>query len=209
MQFIVVPQHSERRIAVEQMVSAVFLDEYGAMVSRFPDIMVAVLDDSDHPVCAASLRNHAGGLFSEQYLDEPVEAAIAAASGQSVRRDAILELGSLAAARPGALLILLAGFATLGLASGHRWGLFTASRRLRCFADRLAIPLLDLGPAEAARVPDPAAWGRYYECAPRVCAVDGLSTLGQLDHRKDMPAAPAGPILTAGLPQIATAAIAP
>src|SRR3546814_1068250 len=101
MQFIVVPQHSERRIAVEQMVSAVFLDEYGAMISRFPDIMVAVLDDSDHPVCAASLRNHAGGLFSEQYLDEPVEAAIATASGQSVRRDVILELGSLAAARPG------------------------------------------------------------------------------------------------------------
>src|SRR3546814_17372606 len=79
MQFIVVPQHSERRIAVEQMVSAVFLDEYGAMISRFPDIMVAVLDDSDHPVCAASLRNHAGGLFSEQYLDEPFEAAIATA----------------------------------------------------------------------------------------------------------------------------------
>src|SRR3546814_7335700 len=71
MQFIVVPQHSERRIAVEQMVSAVFLDEYGAMISRFPDIMVAVLYDSDHPVCAASLRNNAGGLFSEQYLDAP------------------------------------------------------------------------------------------------------------------------------------------
>src|SRR3546814_13975400 len=87
--------------------------------------MVAVLDDSDHPVCAASLRNHAGGLFSEQYLDEPVEAAIATASGQSVRRDVILELGSLAAARPGALLILLAGFATLGErtrgGSGKRW----------------------------------------------------------------------------------------
>ena len=64
-------------------------------------------------------------------------------------------------------------------------------------------------PAEAARVPDPAAWGRYYECAPRVCAVDGLSTLGRLDHRKDAPAAPAGLIPTAGLPQIAIAATAP
>lgn len=191
MQFIVVPSHSDRRIAVEQMVSAVFLDEYGAMVSRFPDILIAVLDDDNRPVCAAGLRNHAGGLFSEQYLDRPAEAAIAAASGLPVQRDAILELGSLAAARPGALLTLLGGFAALGLAGGHRWGLFTATTRLRRFAARLSIPLLDLGPAEATRVADPAAWGRYYDCAPRVCAVDGLSTLGRLDRRPDMPAMPA------------------
>lgn len=183
MQFMVVPRHSDRRFAVEQMVSAVFLDEYGALVSSFPDVMIAVIDAEGRPVCAAGLRNQAGGLFSEHYLDRPAEAAIAAAAGLTVRRGEILELGSLAAARPGALLPLLHGFAAIGLDSGHRWGLFTATARLRRFAARLAIPLLDLGPATADRVTDAAAWGRYYEQAPRVCAVDGLSTLGRLERQ--------------------------
>jgi len=180
MQFRIVPRHDDKRVAVEDMVAAVFSDEYGATVTRFPAIMIAVFDTAGQPICAASLRDQDSGFFTEHYLDQPIEQVIAAQTTSLIRRDEIVELGSLAARRPGALLVLLRGFAGLGLASGHRWGVFTATRRLRRLASRMAIPYADLGAAIADRVPDRSSWGSYYDHDPRVCAVEGTGAKNRL-----------------------------
>ena len=181
MRFEIVLPDSALRPAVEAMVRTVFYTEYGARIASFPDRMIVVLDDAGAPRCAAGLRDAKTGFFSEQYLTQPLEQAIAGAAGRAVPREAVLELGSVAASRPGALLMLLRGFAHIGLDSGYRWGVFTATNRLRRLARRFAIEIADLGPASASHVPNPQDWGRYYENDPRVCAVEGLPAEERLE----------------------------
>jgi hypothetical protein len=173
MRFELVPRHHALRGVTERMVADVFRTEYDAAVGGFPDLMIAAIDGSGRPQCAAALRDQESGFFSEQYLDEPLETAIAAATGYAAARSDILELGSLAALRPGGLLLLLRGFAEFGLDAGYHWGVFTATDRLRRLARRIGVELVDLGPADAGRIENPAVWGSYYQHDPRICAVAG------------------------------------
>lgn len=181
MRFEIVPPGSALRPAVEAMVRNVFYTEYDARIAAFPEHMIVVLDADGEPRCAAALRDARTGFFSEQYLDRPLEQAIGAARGCVVARSAVLELGSVAASRPGALLMLLRGFAHVGLEAGYRWGVFTATDRLRRLAQRFSIDIADLGPASASRISNPQDWGRYYDHDPRVCAVEGLPAEERLD----------------------------
>lgn len=181
MRFEIVPPGSALRHAVEAMVRNVFYTEYDARIAAFPERMIVVLDADGVPRCAAALRDAGTGFFSEQYLDRPLEEAIGMARGCVVPRSAVLELGSVAASRPGALLMLLRGFAHVGLEAGYRWGVFTATDRLRRLAQRFSIEIADLGPASASRISNPQDWGRYYDHDPRVCAVEGLPAEERLD----------------------------
>lgn len=181
MRFEIVSPGHPLRPAVEAMVRHVFYAEYGARIAAFPERMIVVLDTDGSPRCAAALRDAQTGFFSEQYLDRPLEQAIGAARECVVTRSAVLELGSVAANRPGALLMLLRGFAHVGLEAGYRWGVFTATDRLRRLAQRFSIEIADLGPASASRIANPQDWGRYYDHDPRVCAVEGLPAEERLD----------------------------
>lgn len=184
MRFGIMTPDSPGRPAVEAMVRGVFSAEYNARIAAFPHRMIAVLDDDGRPRCAAGLRDAGTGFFSEQYLDVPIERAIAAVVGRPVARGTVLELGSVAADRPGALLMLLRGFAQLGLDDGYRWGIFTATERLCRMAGRLGITLHDVGPALRHRVANPEDWGHYYDSHPRVCAVDGMPAEVQLENSR-------------------------
>ena len=190
MRLELIPTSQPLRAAAEALAAEIFRREYGAEVQSFPELMMAVLDDADRPQCVASLRDSENGFFSEQYLDLPIEQAIAAASGQPVARGDILELCALAAARPGGLLTLMRGFADIGLASGYRWGLFTATRRLRELSARMRLTLIDLGPARPERIADAGRWGSYYLQDPRVCAIDGQPARERL-RRASLPCSPA------------------
>jgi hypothetical protein len=171
MRFQTIPRRHPGRAAVERLVRDVYQAEYGARIRAFPETMIAVFDIAARPVCAAGLRDARSGYLSEHYLDRPVEAAIAASSGVTVERESIIEVTGLAAYRPGGLFHLLTSADALGFGSGYLWGLFTITRRLRCLARRMNVPLLDLGPARADRLPNAADWGDYYAHDPRVCAV--------------------------------------
>lgn len=175
MRFAVIPPDHPHRLAVEAMVRAVFRTEYQATLPGFPQLMIAVFDAAGEPQCAAGLRDLATGFFCEQYLPDALERHIGQQSGRPVPRTEILELGSLAASRPGALPFLLRGFADLGLGMGYRWAVFTATARLRRMIGRLGVACIDLGPALADCVLRPEDWGSYYDCAPRVCAVYGAN----------------------------------
>ncbi|MBT3329897.1 MAG: hypothetical protein HOK21_24285 [Rhodospirillaceae bacterium] len=164
----------------ETLIGDVFTREYGATVDHLPDRILVVLGVDDELLCAAGLRDSASGIFSECYLDVPAETAIEGRVGQPVRREQILELTALAAARPGAMAALLQGFASLGLEAGYRWGLFTATKRLRRMARRIGIDLIELSEARRDRISDPENWGSYYDQQPVVCAVEGKSAQGHL-----------------------------
>src|SRR5688500_5530748 len=76
---------------------------HGARPSDFP----AFLSRMRSPGVGAALgyrRASAGPLFLEAYLDEPIEDAVGRHLGASVSRDRIVEVGSLAANSPLAMV---------------------------------------------------------------------------------------------------------
>lgn len=159
------------RDRLERSIRAVFLAEYGAHVPELPMSLLACLDADGAPAAATGLRFTVDGLFSEAYLDGPVETVLAAALDRAVARDRIVEFSNLAALRPGAALPLIAVAIRHCLAVGAEFGLFTATARLRALLRRAGLGSIDLGPARRERMAGAAAWGSYYRHDPHVLAV--------------------------------------
>lgn len=112
-------------------------------------------------------------LFLETYLDVPVETAVGRAFGRPVGRSAIVEIGCLAASPTPAMLTLW-NEAAVRLSGRHSIAVATLTAPLRRMFARVGLPIVELAPADPARLHDGArdAWGRYYDTRPIVCAGD-------------------------------------
>lgn len=148
-----------------------FRDTYHASMT-LPAIPLAVARSASGAVLgAAGLRDAASGFFSQAYLDRPVARILTEASGRTVRDDAIQEVVSLACPHPIAALPLIEAITLQARLSGKSWGLFTATAALVALLRRTGAPVLALAPARPERLADAAAWGRYYDTDPWVCAL--------------------------------------
>ncbi|NHC06526.1 thermostable hemolysin [Azonexus fungiphilus] len=160
-----------QRAAAEGFIADIFRRHYGAEVSSFaPNLML--LEDAGRIAAAAGWRC-AGEerLFLETYLDEPIEAAVARLAGQPVRREAIVEVGNLAADRAGGSVDVILNLARHLDRLGYEWVAFTATSELIGIFRRLGLPPLALASADPARLgADAADWGSYYDSRPVVVA---------------------------------------
>ncbi|MDZ5650073.1 thermostable hemolysin [Nitrospirillum sp. BR 11828] len=166
------PTGHSLRPAVEQLVRDIYARTYGARITRFPRLMMAALDSAGEPACAAGVRTTADGFFSEAYLDQPVERVLGHHTGRHVHRARVFEITTLVSRRPSLSAGFFHSMALRGAVEGYDWCFFTATARLRLLLQRLHPPLLLLAQADPARQADAAAWGRYYDSAPTVCAAD-------------------------------------
>lgn len=162
---------SPRRGETEAFIRDVFARHYNADVPSFaPNLML--MEDAGRIVAATGWRC-AGNepLYLENYLDTPIEVAMARLAGQPVRREQIVEVGNLATARPGASLDVILTLARHLDQLGYKWVVFTATSTLVGIFSRLRLPLLALAHANPARLGgEAAAWGSYYETNPIVVA---------------------------------------
>lgn len=160
-----------QRAAAEGFIADIFRRHYGAAVSSFaPNLML--LEDAGRIAAAAGWRC-AGEerLFLETYLDEPIEAAVARLAGQPVKREAIVEVGNLAADRAGGSVDVILNLARHLDRLGYEWVAFTATSELIGIFRRLGLPPLALASADPARLgADAADWGSYYDSRPIVVA---------------------------------------
>jgi len=162
---------SPRRTEVEAFIRASFAQHYNASIPVLaPNLMF--LDEDGRILAAAGWR--AAGLqplYLERYLDQPIEKAVARLAGQPVSRERIVEVGNLAAGRPGSGINVIRALARDLDRQGFEWVVFTATRALVGIFARLGLPLLTLGVADPARLgPEALAWGSYYETGPIVVA---------------------------------------
>lgn len=171
MKVILADREHPVRHRLEQAVRSVFHAQYGAYVANFPNRLLATLDADGEPRAVAGLRYCDDLLFSEVYLDDTAERVLSGAFGRLVRREEIVEFSNLAAKHAGAAMPLVELAIQHGLVSGARFGLFTATARLRAMLRRRGIVLVDLGPTRPDRLPDAAVWGRYFLHDPRVIVV--------------------------------------
>ena len=168
--FEVVPPTHPLRPQVEDAIRTAYLREHDARLGSFPWWLVAETGGAGIN-CAASLRFADDGFFSEAYLDQPVEQAVARLLDVRTDRRFLAEVGTLAAPRPGAVVPLVQGVVALLRARGMCWAFFTATDRLRTLLRRTGIPLMELAKADPGRLADAESWGRYYQHDPRVMLV--------------------------------------
>lgn len=170
--FSVLAEGRHGRAEAETFIARTFARHYAARIAHFMPELVALRRDG-HIEAAAGCRSAAQGtLFLEQYLDAPIEARISQLAGYPTARSGIVELGQLAASRPGAGIALMLRLAHHLSSRGHAWVAFTATAELRGIFVRLGLPLFALAEAAPERLGDQAAaWGSYYEHRPLVvCA---------------------------------------
>jgi len=174
------------RDTVEAFIATVFAHHYGARITRFmPDLFALMQDDGPIEATAGCRPANVPPLFLEQYLDEPVEKAISRIAGHPVPREGIVEVGQLAANRPGAGTMLMLHLARHLATRGYGWIIFTATEELRGIFVRLGLPLFALSHADASRLGEEARnWGSYYEHSPLVVCASVSEAMRRLANGK-------------------------
>jgi len=160
------------RATFENFITARFGRAYGARVNHFLPHLLGVRDglagwQASAGYAAAGVQT----LFLEQYLDQPIESALAAALRRPIARTGIVEVGNLAAISAGMARTIIPQLARHLHRLGYIWVVFTATRALRNSFHRLGLRPLPLTRADPARLADGgASWGTYYDQDPVVMA---------------------------------------
>jgi len=160
------------RIEAERFIGDCFFDSFGSRIEAFMPRLFSVRN-ADGVICGAfGLRAGNRPLFLEQYLDAPIEAALAGRIGAPVVRSSVVEVGHFSGTFPGAVRAMITLLTGHLHHEGFDWVVFTGTVGLRNAFARLGLAPMDLGQADIARLPESqhAAWGSYYRHAPRVLA---------------------------------------
>ena len=160
------------RAELEAFVQNAFARKHDASVTSFMPTLLSFRDTGGALRGVIGLRSAAPKpLYLEQYLEQPVEAAIATATGQAVQRHQVVEVGNLAGVNCRAAMRMVAALPDYLLAQDYRWIVFTATSAVRGILQGFDAPLVELARADVSRVSNsPDRWGRYYENDPRVLA---------------------------------------
>jgi hypothetical protein len=115
-------------------------------------------------------RASAGPLFLEAYCDDPIEILVSAALSRTVCREAIVEIGNLAANNAWSMIALW-GEAANDLGGTSEVVVATLTAPLRRMFQRIGVPVHRLMAADPAKLgPVAADWGSYYAQDPFICA---------------------------------------
>jgi hypothetical protein len=165
-----IPPDHPLRPAVSRLIRATYYLIYDARIKALPKTLVALIDDKGKVLAAAGLRDASEPFFSEHYLDLPIQSLLSQVSRKPLERKSIVEVSCLASRAPVLSAHFMRELVFYGERLGYDWAFFTATSRLEKLLRRMRLPLLNLGEASAERVPDPEAWGSYYDTQPRVLA---------------------------------------
>jgi len=160
------------RKRLERHIHHCYARTYGADIQQFLPTLVGLEAPDGCVLGAMGLRPAAcEPLFLEQYLDAPVEQVLAERLGAPVRREALVELGNLAAGSPGAARTLIVGLSAYLRGARLEWVVLTAVPSVRNAFRRMNLFLIDLAAADGTRLgPEQARWGSYYVQRPAVVA---------------------------------------
>ncbi len=158
-------QQDPQRAVIEQFIHRRFADAYAADVRSFMPTLVALRGQDARILAAAGFRAAAqSALFVEQYLDHPVEQCIAAATGETVQRAQIVEVGNLAAHHAGSTRLFINTLGELLRQKNFRWLTCNAIPAVQNAFRQVGVPFLMLQTADKNRLGAAAEqWGRYYD----------------------------------------------
>jgi len=167
---ILVTQDHPARGQVEALIAGVYAREYGARVTTFADLLIALPGPDGNFWAAAGLRV-GGDFFSDIYLDQPIEQVLSKCWQPPATRDEIAEVTTLAATHPNASHVLFSAITGYLRGQNVRFAFFTVTERLAQMLKRVGVPAQELTDARADRVANPEDWGHYYATNPKVMAI--------------------------------------
>ena len=152
---------------------------FGASTCPEPDSFVVAVADHDEAAdatvlaCIGITSGTDVALFCERYLPAPVHEVLDLHMGRPCRREDIVEVGPLAAESPGAGAEVMAILPLFAWERGMRYGMMTVTRPVAAMLARQGYPLEFIADArrDSLAPEDGAAWGRYYDMAPRTCLI--------------------------------------
>lgn len=159
------------RARVQRMIRDVYRATYAASVKRVQGVLFATRSGDGAIAAACGLNWGEAGFFSQCYMDEPIDAEITSAAGVRVERTRLVEIGSLAAFRPGSAPALFHGIIGYSRSRGIQAAVFTATLPVRRKIAHAGLRVIEIRRAARDRVADPEAWGTYYDHDPMVCAI--------------------------------------
>lgn len=156
--------------AIRDLINDQYAARHGATpAANYPTYLT--IGAPDAPLAALGFRAAAeGALFLEAYLDRPIEAVVSERLGRLVPRSRIVELGDHASYQSAAAVKLWCE-AAVALEARADVAVAVLTRPLRTMFARLNLPLVELAPARSEALGGAAAaWGRYYQSDPILCA---------------------------------------
>ena len=180
--FVVVQRSDRRRTGVEAVIRSVYAERYGAFLASFARTIVAELNEEGGVECAAGIRFGYEGLFSECYLDQPIERVLQRDYDRNIQRARIAEVSHLAGLNVGRSIAFVQDLIEFLHARDIEAAIFTATRPLRGLLRRTGIQMLELGRAARVRVADPDIWGSYFDHDPRIMAVVRRDPFATTNH---------------------------
>jgi hypothetical protein len=175
---LIEPDHADRK-GIEQFITEVFWDRYGASIGYFHHALMGCRDVHGRWMAAVGFSPMQGrDAFLDVYLDAPAESMIAAdlrlrGARREVARKGLVEVGNLAAVRPGGARMLILEMTRHLYLCRFDWVVITATHEIANSLTRLGYEPHALAKAEPLRLPDKGqSWGSYYDCTPQVMYVD-------------------------------------
>ena len=164
-------QHDTERKPLEGFIHRTFQQAYGAELRTFYPNLTAFTTGGRIRGVAGYRNGIAQPLFSEQYLDAPVEKVVATHLDRIVERRHVVEVGNLALSGTGEARWVIAAMTVFLQAAGYRWVLFTAVKPLFNAFQRLGLRPVQIATPDPKRLPNGGNdWGSYYEAGPMVYA---------------------------------------
>lgn len=158
-----------RRLNAEAFIQDVYFTAYRARLNAFYPLLISIANPDGEYAAVAGIRPAGGeALFSEHYLDEPVERLL------GTGRRLIVEIGNLAPASAGQARWLISTLTAFLTGAGFTHVVFTAVARLHNAFTRMGLPLAKHADALRERLPEALRhdWGTYYESRPAVYSGD-------------------------------------
>jgi len=165
------PAHADRKQA-ESFIHDVFAREYAADVKHFLPHLLR-LSHNDTGLCYSIVGYRDAGvskLFVERYLDMPIELLLSQQMGGEIERTAIVEVGNLAEAQPGASRITMFAMLSFLFGAGYEWGIMTAVPKVANAFHRMGLTSAEIGVADISKLPlhEQKEWGSYYDNQPKL-----------------------------------------
>ncbi|HSG66144.1 MAG TPA: thermostable hemolysin, partial [Gammaproteobacteria bacterium] len=155
---------SPRRREIEAFIRAEYREHFGADVREFMPTLIALHDTTDRICAAVGCRSAAlEPLFLEIYADEHIESLIAERTGVAVRRERIVEIGSLACRDGRAAFAIVRALVPFLIGAGFTWVAFTGADTVVSVLRRLKLEPLALCVADGRKLGAARhTWGSYY-----------------------------------------------
>ncbi|HEY9036625.1 MAG TPA: thermostable hemolysin [Pseudomonadales bacterium] len=169
--------HHAGRPMLTRYIHQQFAEHYGADVHSFMPWLVGLYEDQRIAAAAGFRLASHEPLYLEQYLDEPIEAAMAHIPGLGASREHIAEIGNLAGTVRHCVRELFVALACLMQAADVEVITCTANPTVRALFREMKMPFKPLCAAVPARLGRAAhQWGSYYSrtCIIMACNIDDI-----------------------------------